>query len=65
MTATETVLYAIPAGETERYMEAIITTNPDAIEAATEWATAQGFHSFRTAVIDMTVAPDFAGSLNR
>lgn len=57
----ETVLYGIPKGETERYMEELLLTNatPEKIEKVKKLATADGFHSFRTATIDLTVVPDF------
>lgn len=57
----ETVLYGIPKGETERYMEDLLLTNatPEKIEKVKKLAAADGFHSFRVATIDLTVVPDF------
>lgn len=57
----ETVLYGIPKGETERYTEVLLLTNatPEKIERVKVLAAKDGFHSFRVAVIDLSVPPDF------
>lgn len=60
----ETVLYARKQGAPE-YTEVIITTNPDRIEEATQWARSQGYGHFRTARIDLSMAPDFAAAVTR
>ena len=62
----ETVLYGIPKGETERYTEVLLLTNatPALIEKVKALASADGFHSFRVATIDLSVAPDFRKVIN-
>ena len=62
----ETVLYGIPKGETERYMEDLLLTRatPALIEKVKALASADGFHSFRVATIDLNVAPDFRKVIN-
>lgn len=57
----ETVLYGIPAGNTERYQEVLLLTNatPENIERVRVLAARDGFHSFRVAVIDLSTPPDF------
>jgi hypothetical protein len=66
MNRTETVLYGLPEGATERYQEALLLTNanPDMIETCKGLAARDGYHSFRTATIDLTRPPDFAGTVN-
>ena len=61
MASLETVLYGIPKGETERYAEVLLLTNatPEKIAKVKTLAARDGFHSFRVATIDLTVAPDF------
>jgi hypothetical protein len=61
----EYLLYGIPKGETERYTEVLLLTNatPAKVEKVKELATRDGFHSFRVASIDLSVAPDFAKTL--
>ena len=58
---TERILYGIPKGKKERYEEVLLLTNatPEMIERVRELATRDGFHSFREAIIDLSVAPDF------
>lgn len=58
---TETVLYGLPKGATERYEEVLLLTNgtPERIAKAKELATRDGFHSFRVATIDLSAPPDF------
>ena len=62
----ETVLYGIPKGETERYTEVLLLTNatPALIEKVKALASADVFHSFRVATIDLSVAPDFRKVIN-
>ena len=58
---TETILYGIPKGSTERYEEVLLLTNatPAKIEQVKRLAARDGFHSFRVAHVDLSVAPDF------
>jgi len=62
----EIVLYGLPKDATERYQEVLLLTNatPELIAKVKELATRDGFHSFRTATIDLSVAPDFGKTLN-
>lgn len=62
----ERILYGIPKGETERYTEVLLLTNatPETIEQVKKLATRDGFHSFREAVIDLSVVPDFRKTVN-
>lgn len=57
----ETILYGLPKGATERYEEVLLLANatPEKIERVKVLATRDGFHSFRVAEIDLSVAPDF------
>jgi hypothetical protein len=57
----ETVLYGLPKDATERYQEQLLLTNatPELIERVKVLAARDGFHSFRVATIDLSVAPDF------
>jgi hypothetical protein len=67
MKNTETVLYGIPKGETERYTEALLLTNatPELIEKVKVLAARDGFHSFRVATIDLSSVPDFGRTIAR
>jgi hypothetical protein len=58
---SETVLYGLPKGSTERYEEELLLSNatPELIERVKDLAAKDGFHSFRVAVIDLTMLPDF------
>lgn len=58
---TETLLYGIPKGQTERYMEELLLTNatPENIERVKILAGRDGFHSFRVAEVDLSIAPNF------
>lgn len=62
MKNTETVLYGLPKGATERYMEVLLLTNatPEKIKQVKSLATRDGFHSFREAKIDLSTPPDFS-----
>lgn len=64
---SETVLYGLPKDATERYEEQLLLTNatPELIERVKVLAVKDGFHSFRVATIDLTVAPDFRRTLSR
>ena len=61
MKNTETVLYGIPKGATERYEEVLLLTNAtqEKIERVKVLAARDGFHSFRVAKIDLSTPPDF------
>ena len=50
----------------ERYTEVLLLTNatPALIEKVKALASADGFHSFRVATIDLNVAPDFRKVIN-
>ena len=58
----ETLLYGLPKGATERYEEVLLLTNATAekIERVKVLAAKDGFHSFRVAVADLSVPPDFS-----
>jgi len=60
----ETILYAVKKGQ-PKYMEEIITTNPEKIEEARKWAEENGFDRFRIAKIDLGEKPDFIGTINK
>lgn len=57
----ETILYGLPKGATERWEEVVLLTNAtlEKIKKVKIIAARDGFHSFRTAVIDLTIRPDF------
>jgi hypothetical protein len=59
--ATETILYGLPKGSTERYDEVLLLTNatPEKIAKVKVLAARDGFHSFRVAHVDLSIAPDF------
>jgi hypothetical protein len=67
MNMKETLLYGLPPGSTERYQEVLLLTNATAekIERVKVLAARDGFHSFRVAVVDLSVAPDFTKVLHR
>ena len=57
----EYVLYGLPKGETERYTEVLLIARPNTkqFETVKEMAAKDGYHSFRIAEIDLSIAPDF------
>jgi hypothetical protein len=66
MTNIEYVLYGIPKGETERYSEVILlseASDAKRVEKVKELAGKDGFHGFRLARIDLTVAPNFGRNI--
>jgi len=68
MKPVEYVLYGIPKGETESYMEVILLSDASdsaRVEKVKQIAAKDGYHSFRLAKIDMTVLPDFAKTVKR
>jgi len=56
-------LWATRIGD-EDWQEELITEHEDQIEAASEWAKANGFDRLRVADIDLSEPPDFTGALN-
>ena len=66
MNQRETVLYALPWETMNRAHEVLLLTNAnlDMIEQCKVLAARDGFHSFRTATIDLTRTPDFAATVN-
>lgn len=58
----QVLLYGLPKGQTERYMEALLHSNLTSeahIEQIKELAAKNGFHSFRVATWDGS-PPNFA-----
>lgn len=60
---TEKILYGTKKGE-PNWKEQIITEDETQIEKAKTWAEANGFDRIRVATIDLSKAPDFAGTVN-
>ena len=62
---TEFVLWAVKIGEPD-WAEDVITatTDPKRVEAAKEWAIANGFDRLRLGTFNGE-APDFAATINR
>ena len=62
---TEYLLYGLPRGETERYLEQLLTNTTDRarIEQIQNLAAADGFHSFRVATYNGE-SPDFTSTIN-
>jgi hypothetical protein len=58
------VLWATKIGEPD-YAEQLITEVPERIEAAKQWALANGFDRLRVATIDLGQVPDFAATVRR
>jgi len=60
----ERALWAMPAGESDRIHEQVLTctTDPARIEVVKAIATAAGWHGFRVQVIDGSL-PDFVGAI--
>lgn len=52
------ILFAVRVGN-EDWREEVITEDEDRIEAAKEWASANGFDRFRVAEIDLDTPPKF------
>jgi hypothetical protein len=59
---TETILYATRKGRPD-YMEEIITTNPKHFGAARKWAESNGYDRIRVSVIDLSIPPNFANTI--
>jgi len=57
----ELVMWGIPKGETERYKEVLLLSNgtPEKVARVKELATRDGFHSFRTANVNLGKPPSF------
>ena len=63
----EILIYGLRSGETERYMEELLSTQcktPAQIESLKARAGADGFHSFRIAFFTPGEKPDFAKTVN-
>jgi len=60
----ERALWALPAGESDRLHEQVLTstTDPARIETVKALATADGWHGFRVQVLDVSL-PDFVGAI--
>ena len=59
----ETVIWALPAGETDRLYEQVMSTNTrNATDIAKVIAAAgkDGWHSFRVTKLDLSQSPDFS-----
>lgn len=67
MQPIEIVLYGIPKGKTERYEEVLLLTKAteERIAKVKVLAAKDGFHSFRVAKIDLSVAPDFTKTIRK
>lgn len=64
--STEHVMWGLPKGSTERFDEVLLLSNAgnmQIVEQVKRLAGADGFHSFRIAVIDFSSSPDFAGTV--
>lgn len=62
---SQTLLYAIPKGETERYTEALLHSNITSAahaEQVCELANKDGWHSFRVTTWD-GAAPNFSATV--
>lgn len=53
------ILFAVKTGD-EDWQEQLITEQEDKIEAAKQWAKANGFDRLRVADVDLSKPPDFA-----
>jgi len=63
----EYVVWGLPAGETERYMEVVLATqcrSMDDVNKVIAAASADGWHSFRHWKVDIETTPTFAATLN-
>ena len=61
------LIYGLPAGETERYMESLLAEScktEEDIEKVKAAASKDGWHSFRVTTWDGS-PPDFAGTVNK
>jgi len=64
---TLTLVYGLRQGETERYMESLLSSQletPEAIESLKARASKDGWHSFRVTKCDGS-KPDFTKTLNQ
>jgi hypothetical protein len=57
-TSSESVLWGVKVGDPD-WKEVLITNNPDRIDAARQWALANGYDRLRVASIDMSTRPEF------
>lgn len=58
--ATEKLLYGIRKGNTERYQEELLSTNPARFNEIKQLAGKDGWHSFRVGSVDLAKSPNFA-----
>jgi len=58
----EQVLYGTKIGE-PNYMEDIISIYPSEFKKAIEWAKRNRYDRFRIAEIDLSIKPDFKGTI--
>jgi len=66
MSQRETLVYGLPKGETERYMEVLLATKcktTEDIAKVKAAAAADGFHSFRVTKFDPSKPPDFVAAV--
>lgn len=62
----EYVLWALPAGQTDRLHEQVLYTQaktPADNDRVAELAARDGWHGFRVQVLDLAARPDFAASV--
>jgi len=57
-------VFATKIGD-EDWQEQFLTDHPDRIEAAQEWAKANGFDRIRVAEIDLSTPPDFTKTIRK
>lgn len=57
-TSSESILWGVKVGD-PYWKEVLITNNPDKIDAARQWALANGYDRLRVSSIDMSTNPDF------
>lgn len=57
------ILFAVKIGN-EDWQEELITEDESQINAASEWAIANGFDRLRVAEIDLTKSSDFSKTIN-
>lgn len=59
---TEQILYGTKKGKPD-YMEDVISTKPENFEKAIEWAKRNRYDRLRIAEIDLSIKPDFKGTI--
>lgn len=58
------ILFAVRIGNAD-WEEELITEDAQKIEAASQWAKANGFDRLRVATIDISTPPNFANTINK